>query len=238
MIQNIRSVIFNLFYACWSIFCLAAFIPSFITWKTTYLAGRLWAKGVVFGMRVIVGTKYRFEGLENIPEGGCIIACRHQSAWETIIIFILTENSGVVYKKELARIPLFGWYNVLLKNIRVDREGGIKSLQKTVKLVKERTEEGRRVVLYPEGTRTSYGTRTELKPSIYLMYKEGIDIVPAALNSGVFWPKDSYKRRSGTIVLKILPPIEKGLSKKDFMKRLQDNIYDESEKLEKEATCM
>ena len=236
MLGKIRSLAFNVFYTIWSIFCLVVFLPSFVSFKTTYAAGRIWALGVAWGMRVIVGTKYRFEGLENLPQGGCVIASRHQSAWETIMIFVLTKNSGVVYKKELARIPLFGWYNILLRNIKVDRQGGIKSLQHTVELVRKRAvEEGRRVVLFPEGTRTPPGVRPGVKPAVYLMYKEGVDIYPAAVNSGLFWPKDSFDRKKGEIVWKILPKIESGLGKKEFNKRLEEAIYNESEKLEKQS---
>lgn len=161
---------------------------------------------------------------------GFVIASKHQSAWETIIAFAFLPKVSFVYKKELGYIPIYGWYNKAYKNICADRKGGAKALKSIVEQTKNRVEHGHQVIIFPQGTRTAFGRVVPYKSSVYAMYKEALDIYPAALNSGNFWPKKGVKK-SGTIVWKFLPPIEQGLDKKQFMQRLEEVIESESNKL-------
>jgi 1-acyl-sn-glycerol-3-phosphate acyltransferase len=164
------------------------------------------------------------------PTKGFVIASKHQSAWETFIAFAFLPKVSFVYKKELGYIPIYGWYNKAYKNICADRKGGAKALKSIIEQTKDRVEKGHQVIIFPQGTRTAFGQVTPYKSSVYAMYKAGIDIYPAALNSGNCWPKKGIKK-SGTIVWKFLPKIEQGLDKKEFMQRLEEVIESESNKL-------
>ncbi len=192
----------------------------------------LWCASILWLFKKIIGCDYRIEGFDNLPkEGGYVIASKHQSAWETIAPFTFLSKATFVYKKELGSIPFYGWYNKAVHNIKVDRKAGGAALKKVVLQATERVQEGYKVIIFPQGTRVRFDQpEVEYKPAIYAMYKAGLPIYPAALNSGNFWPKDGAKK-SGTIVMKFMPRISPGLSREDFMARLKACIEIESNAL-------
>ena len=154
---------------------------------------------------------------------GCLFASKHQSMFETIYYNHLFYNPSYILKKELLSIPLFGTYLKKLGMIAIDRTQGIQSLR----YVNEKTAEyinNRPVVIFPEGTRTSYKESPELKPGIYSMYKSlNKPVIPIALDSGFCWPKNN-KINQGTITIEFREPIQPGLSKQDFLKKLHSEI--------------
>ena len=154
---------------------------------------------------------------------GCLFASKHQSMFETIYFNQLFYNPAYILKKELLSIPLFGTYLKKLGMIAIDRNQGIKSLR----LVNEQTAEyveKRPVIIFPEGTRTSYKEQPDLKPGIFSMYKSlNKPVVPISLNSGYCWPKND-KIRSGEILIEFKEPIQPGLSKKEFLDQLKSAI--------------
>tara|TARA_B100000965_G_scaffold396723_1_gene412073 strand:- start:881 stop:1552 length:672 start_codon:yes stop_codon:yes gene_type:complete len=154
---------------------------------------------------------------------GCLFASKHQSMFETIYYNNLFYNPAYILKKELLSIPLFGTYLKKLGMIAIDRSQGIKSLR----LVNEQTanySEFRPVVIFPEGTRTTFKVEPELKSGIYSMYKSlNKPVVPIALNSGNCWPKNNMIK-SGTITIEFREPIQIGLSKQEFLNRLKKEI--------------
>ena len=154
---------------------------------------------------------------------GCLFASKHQSMFETIYFNQLFYNPAYILKKELLSIPLFGTYLKKLGMIAIDRSQGIKSLR----LVNEQTAEyveKRPVIIFPEGTRTSYKEQPDLKPGIFSMYKSlNKPVVPISLNSGYCWPKND-KVRSGEILIEFKEPIQPGLSKKEFLDQLKSAI--------------
>jgi 1-acyl-sn-glycerol-3-phosphate acyltransferase len=171
----------------------------------------------VFGIKINVINSH----LAN--HKGCLFASKHQSMFETIYYNHLFYNPSYILKKELLSIPLFGTYLKKLGMIAIDRAQGIQSLR----YVNEKTAEyinNRPVVIFPEGTRTTYKESPELKPGIYSMYKSlGKPVIPIALNSGFCWPKDN-KINQGTITIDFREPIQPGLSKQDFLKKLHSEI--------------
>lgn len=167
---------------------------------------------------------------------GFVIASKHQSAWETIVAFTFLPKVCFVYKKELSYIPIYGWYNIAYRNIKVSRGAGVRAVKSVVEGVKKRVAACHQVVIFPQGTRTPFGVENPYKSSIYAMYAEGIPVYPAALNSGNHWPKHGAKR-GGTIVWKFLPKIEPGLSKADFMARLEAAIEIESNRLDENSAA-
>lgn len=243
------AYLFTPFFYIWTCLTLVLFSPSFVSFNLTMKASIIWAKGVVWGLRVFGGVESKVIGLEtlekirvqrsafsktnNQPQRGFVVACKHQSAWETIVPYLYVPGTSYVYKKELGYIPFFGWYNVFLRNIAVDRKAGAKALKIVTEGVKRNVAAGRGVMIYPEGTRVPVGKKVKYKPAIYSIYKEGVKVIPAAVNSGYFWPKGKFLRKKGTIVFSYLEPMPDGLSKQEFMQLLETRIETECERLTK-----
>ena len=220
-----RSVLYNIFYVLWCAFCFVFFVPSLFSFKTAQAFSSFWAEGLTWGFVTIVGVKIEFEGRENFEgDEGCVLASKHQSAFETFY-FLTLKDAAFVYKKELGYIPFFGLYHKALRNIAVDRKAGAKALKMVLKGVKERVSEGRKVVIFPEGTRVLPEAREEYKPAIYAIYKEeDTKIVPIALNSGELWQKNSFLKESGVVKIKAFPAMKKSLGKKEFFEKLRESL--------------
>ena len=154
---------------------------------------------------------------------GCLFASKHQSMFETIYFNQLFYNPAYILKKELLSIPLFGTYLKKLGMIAIDRSQGIQSLRYVNDQTAEYVEY-RPVIIFPEGTRTSYKSKPDLKPGIFSMYKSlNKPVVPIALNSGLYWPKNN-KIKSGEILIEFKEPIKPGLSKQEFLDQLKNAI--------------
>jgi len=226
MIVFFRSLLFNIFFYFWTALVMVEFLPLiFFPPVVVINAGRLWARGIVFAAKIICGIKWQVKGAENIPEGAAVIASKHQSAWETIVFYILCSMPVYILKKELQYIPVFGWYIKAIRAIAVNRSGGAAALRKMVKQVQERRKEGRQIIVFPEGTRVSPGKKRKYQAGIAAIYAHtNMPVIPVALNSGKCWPKNSFMKYPGTITFEILRPIEPGMPKKEFMKQLEDKI--------------
>lgn len=229
----IRSAIFNIFFFTWTFLVAVFFSPLLLTPpRIVIIAGRVWARGIVIAARIICGIKWQVEGQKNIPDGASIIAAKHQSAWETAVLYLILDMPVYVLKKELTYIPLFGWYTRAIKTIAVDRSAGAKALKNLMKQAKDRIENRRQIIIFPEGTRTKPSERRKYQPGIAAVYSAcDVKVVPLALNSGICWPKNSFIKKPGTIIFKFLPAIEPGMKREEFMKLLEEKIESESEKL-------
>ena len=231
----VRSLVFNvLFYAnltCHMIAALPTFAlpyPFLRAFIRSYALTSLWL------LRVVCGTKVEWRGTDKIPKGACIVACKHQSLWETFSLYAVLDDPVYVLKRELMWVPLFGWYMWKAGLIPIDRSAGMAALARmTVRA--QRALAGRyprQLVIFPEGTRRSPGAEPSYKPGIVYLYDRiGLPCVPLALNSGLFWPRRSLRRLPGTIVAEVLQPIPPGLDKDTFFKRLQDTIEQASARL-------
>src|SRR5690606_19631033 len=148
----------------------------------------------------------------TLPEGGAIIAAKHQSMFETFALFPLLDRPAFIMKQELARLPLWGWYATRAGMIAIERERGATTLRTLAGRVKAAVGEGRHVVICPEGTRRPPGAPPDYKGGIAHLYRiTGAPVVPVALNSGLFWPRRQFLRHPGTIVIEFLPAIPPGL---------------------------
>ncbi len=183
-------------------------------------------------LKLLCGINYRVVGLENIPKEPCIIACQHQSMWETIVMHLIVNRPVYVYKKELEKIPFYGWFLKVMSGIAIDRRGGASALKDLIKQTKKYLAVGQSVIIFPQGTRVPVGasvTTYPYQPGIAAMYSScKVKVVPAALNSGKFWQKNKILKKSGTIILEFLPPINPGLSKGEFMVELERVIEERS----------
>ncbi|NBX04358.1 MAG: 1-acyl-sn-glycerol-3-phosphate acyltransferase, partial [Alphaproteobacteria bacterium] len=190
----IRSAIFNICFFCWSMGSAVLFSPLFIfSSNATLLVGRPWANGVLFLARIICGITYEIRGREHMTDEPVIYASKHQSAWDTVIFLTLFKHCpAYILKRELLRIPLWGWYLWRMKMVAIDRSGKASSMKQMIKDSKEALAAHRPIVIFPEGTRTAINGKGEYHPGVLALYSFlKVPVVPVALNSGAFWGKDA-----------------------------------------------
>jgi 1-acyl-sn-glycerol-3-phosphate acyltransferase len=204
------------------------------SWAMWALA--LHARTELWLLKTIVGTELEVRGKEKLPKGACLVASKHQSAWETFALIPLFRDPAYLMKRELFWIPFHGWFSYKFKMIPVDRDKGPAALRRMLAEAKTRAAAGREIIIFPEGTRRAPGALPDYKTGVFLLYEAlGIPCVPVALNSGLFWPRRSLKRYPGTVIVEFLDPIPPGLSKREFLPRLQATIETASNRLIAEA---
>jgi 1-acyl-sn-glycerol-3-phosphate acyltransferase len=219
-------MLFNgLFYLNLFAYFIAA-IPTLIMPRTALLKlVRLWAATNLWLLRFTCGIKVEFRGLTKIPSGPLLVASKHQSMWETFALLPLFTDPAFILKRELLWIPFFGWYAWKVGMIPVDRGKRSLALAKLAVDVREELARNRQIVIFPEGTRRAPGAEPSYKYGIVHLYaEEGVPCLPIALNSGLFWPRRSFRRYPGTILVEVLDPIPPGLDKREFSERLQQTI--------------
>jgi 1-acyl-sn-glycerol-3-phosphate acyltransferase len=224
----LRSLMFNVFFFLW-LTVLLLFAWMFLPFPRMVMQRmlRVWSQITLWGIRIFGGIHARFEGLENIPEGPVLIVSKHQSIWDTFIMYVLLDDPQYVLKHELMKIPLWGLYAKKSEHIAIDRTAGAKALRDMVTHCADRLAKGRQVIIFPEGTRTAPGVTLRYHPGVAAIYQQlppGACVVPAALNSGSFWGRRKYYIRPGTITLKFLEPIPAGLPRKEFMALVEERI--------------
>lgn len=232
-LQMVRSTIFNIAFYGWTIFLLFCFIPLILMPPQPMREGvRLWGVGTRFLLRVLLNIHIEERGRENIPPEPCIIACKHQSAWETSFACLIRPSVAVVLKAELGRLPLFGYYTRKTGMISVDRAKGASAMRKMLRMARAALAEGRSIFIFPEGTRTAVDSQQPYKTGVALLYQDlNAPILPVALNSGLVWPRNSYKKYPGTIIVEYLPPIPPGRDAKQVLVDLQTMIDGASDRL-------
>jgi 1-acyl-sn-glycerol-3-phosphate acyltransferase len=221
----VRSALFNLAFYLWTMLISVVGLPLLISQRATIWISGLWATVSLLLLRLIVGLSYEVRGLNNLPTGAVIVALKHQSAWDTIALWVLLEKPAIVLKRSLAQIPVFGLYMRSGKAIIIDREAGAKALRPKVAAARSAVAGGRPIAIFPEGTRTPVGARSSYQPGVAALYKQlGLPLVPVALNSGLFWSRRSFLKRPGRIVVQFLPAIEPGLERRHVMSELERRI--------------
>jgi 1-acyl-sn-glycerol-3-phosphate acyltransferase len=229
----LRSLLYNvLFYVllvCW----LIVAIPTYAMprWAIMSIA-RYWARSSIWLLGVICNIKVEYRGLEKIPKGPLIVASKHQSMWETFALLQFFEQPLFILKRELTWIPFFGWYLIKSNMIGIDRSAGGRSLLQMARRAGEAVRRGRQLIIFPEGTRTAPGAAPQYKTGIAQIYVDcGVACVPVALNSGLFWPRRTFMRYPGTLVVEFLDPLPPGLSRREFIARISTVIEDATARL-------
>lgn len=223
----LRAGLFNLGFFVWTAAVCLTLWPAIPMGRAAMQrCADLWARGVFALLAGTVGLRHRVEGLENLPQGPAILASKHQSAWDTIVYYrILDADPVYVLKRELTWIPILGWYLRRVGMVPVDRKGGAAALRRMTAAARAVLAQGRRIVIFPEGTRTAPGTRRPYHPGIAALYTASdVPVVPVALDSGDYWPRRSFLKRPGIITLRILPPIPSGLDRRAFVAELERRI--------------
>lgn len=226
MILAFRSLLFNLAFLFWTVSWGTLCLPMLLL-PPPYVAkvARVWVKVMFVLLRWIVGLGMEVKGRENLPAGSFILASKHQSAWETMAFFAIFHHPAVVLKRELLRIPFFGWHLGRSGQIPIDRGGRLQTLKKMTDAAQAICEQGRPVVVFPEGTRVRPDETRRYHPGVYAIYEAcGVPAVPVALNSGCFWGKGAFLKYPGTVTIAFEPPIAPGLAREAFMDQLKERI--------------
>jgi 1-acyl-sn-glycerol-3-phosphate acyltransferase len=222
----VRSVVFNVVFYLNLFAHLMAAIPTLVMPRRAILAvATFWGRTNLVLLRVICGIKVDYRGLEKIPLGPLLVASKHQSLWETFALLPLFHDPAFILKRELLWIPFFGWYAWKAGMIPVNRGKRAQALAEMTVRGREELGRNRQIVIFPEGTRRAPGADPSYKYGIVHLYAEtGVSCLPIALNSGLFWPRRSFRRYPGTVVVEVLDPIAPGLDKPAFAERLQQTI--------------
>lgn len=232
VIQAIRTALFYvIFIGQTAVVAIILGIIALISGRTkvSWSMAVYWCASNLAFLRWIAGVKTKVSGMENIPPGGCIIAAKHQSDWDVFAIFPHTGRPAYIVKAELMRIPFFGWAARSLDCIEVDRKKGAEAIPLMMKQAHAAIGRGCRIVIFPEGTRKAPLAPADYRQGIVRLYSElNVPVVPVALNSGLFWGRNSLVIWPGTAEAKFLPPIEAGLSPDQFSARLKKAIEDAS----------
>lgn len=169
-----------------------------------------WCRGVLATLRLAWGVTYRVEGAQHLPQRPAVLMANHESAWETIALrAAIPRPMNWVLKEELLRIPLYGWALRALEEISIDRNAGRDALRKVEADGVDRLGKGRWVVIFPEGTRSAPGEVTRFgQGGARLAAAAGAPVVPVAHNAGYYWPNEGWRKRPGTITVRIGAPID------------------------------
>ncbi len=192
----------------------------------------------VWLLKVICGTNLDVRGRENLPNSACLVVAKHQSAWDTFALVPLLRDPAIVLKDELKWIPLYGWFCIKFGHILVKRDKAASALKAMIRDARRRAANGREIVIFPEGTRTVPGAEPDYKTGYVALYEGlGLPAVPVALNSGLYWPRRSFRRYPGTIIVEFLEPLPPGLARAEFRAQLESAIETASTRLIAEAAA-
>jgi 1-acyl-sn-glycerol-3-phosphate acyltransferase len=177
-------------------------------------------------------------GIDKLPKGACLVVSKHQSAWDTFALVPLFRDPAIVLKDELKWIPFYGWFCVKFEHILVKRDKAALALKRMIADARQRAEQGREIVIFPEGTRRPPGAPPDYKPGYVALY-EGLELpcVPLALNSGLYWPRRSILRFPGTIIVEFLDPLPAGMPRKEFRRVIEAQLEEASARLIAEAAA-
>ena len=209
--QALRTLVFYVLLALsamiWCLLCLP--VAPFLPLRARYvLIARTWCRFAVGLTRVVLGIRYEVEGLDNIPAQPCVVLAKHQSTWETFYLTGLFAPLALVLKRELLRIPFFGWAMALIKPIAIDRGNPKQALKQVASIGQERLQQGFWLLVFPEGTRVPAGEMGKFSRSgASLAVTANLPVLPIAHNAGECWPRDGWAKHPGTIRVVIGAPL-------------------------------
>jgi 1-acyl-sn-glycerol-3-phosphate acyltransferase len=229
----LRSLLFNILFYPVFVFWAVIALPTLMMPRAALMkVASWWARSNILLMRVICNIKVEFRGVEKIPKGPLVVAAKHQSMWETISLLRFFDAPFFVLKHELTWIPLFGLFVVKANMIAIDRGAGARALRAIMRRAEEEVRHGRQFVIFPEGTRRPVGAPPHYKSGVSMIYADcAVPCLPVALNSGLFWPRRTFMRYPGTLVVEFLDPLPPGLPRGEFMARIETVIEEATGRL-------
>jgi len=232
--QFIKSLIFNFFLYSGIILVFILATPTLLLpSKFTLYCGKFLAHYIILILRLVLNTKVVFHGVENLRKvEKFFIASAHQSMFETFVLQAPLDFPVFILKKELLKIPLFGWYLKKIGSIEIIRETTTKENLNFLDKIRYAVQKhSRPLLIFPQGTRVKFEDRSPFKKGVGRIYDSlKLPCIPVALNSGKIWPKSSFIKYPGNIHISFLEPIKPGLEKSVFLKILEEKIYSETEK--------
>jgi 1-acyl-sn-glycerol-3-phosphate acyltransferase len=230
-----RSLIFNIFLYVGIIFIFLLALPTLLLPpKFTLLFGKFLGHYVIFIVRFLLNVKVKIKGIDNIPKGEkFFVASAHQSMFETFALQAVLDFPVFILKKELLKIPLFGLYLRKIRSIEIVRDTTTKDnlnfFDKVAAVIKT---ESRPLLIFPQGTRVKANETVPFKKGVGRIYEAlNISCLPIALNSGNVWPKKGFLKYPGKITISLMEPIKPGLNRDEFVKSIENKIYDEIKKI-------
>ena len=231
----IRNFLFSLFFFLGIILISIIFIPAFFfPQKIVLIGGKVMGHWSGLCLRIFLSTKIIIQGKENIVKNSkFFIASSHQSMFETFCLQTIFNSPVFILKKELLTIPIFGWYLKKIGSISIKRNKITKDnlgfFDEILKLINT---SDRPLIIFPQGTRLLPEDRSPFKKGVSRIYEElKIPCQPVAINSGYTWPKKGHKKTNSNLIISILKPIDAGLDKENFLKKLESTIYSELDNL-------
>lgn len=237
----IRSILFNFLFYIGSLALSLLLIWSLLLprrWLVKFIS-TLYGRFVHLTTRSVMGLRLEVRGAEHIPSSGAfILAAKHQSAYETLVLPFMKElrYPVIVLKKELTYLPIWGWYPLRMGQIAIDRGNAAQAIQSIVRGCKKAKERNRPMIIFPQGTRVAVKDKKPYKPGLAKIYRDlDLPILPMALNTGVFWGRNSFFKKPGTIVFEFLPVIPPGQPPLKMMKQLEETIEAASDRLAQQS---
>ncbi len=231
MLSFIRSLLFLLILLVvtppFTLFFILVSLP--LPLRRRHRLAMPWVRFAIWLVKHVLGIPYRLIGAENIPPRPAVVFAKHQSAWETLILQEVFKDAVFVWKKEIRRLPFFGWALAMTPMIEIDRSAGKEALKHLIDQGRDRLDNGYTVIIFPEGTRALPGHKNRYKGGgAFLATATGAPVVPVALNSGEFWGRNALFKKSGTATVSIGPAIDPtGLSASEILVRAETWIETE-----------
>ena len=231
MMPLLRSALFNLGAAILTFGVGFGLLPLLVSRRSARSAIRFWAGLLLRWLGLTVGLTARLTGAENLPAGAAILAAKHQSAFDTVFWLTLDPLPAYVLKRELLWIPIYGWFAARAGMIPVDRKGGGPALRRMLRAAQQAVAEGRKIVIFPEGTRTAPGEARPWQPGVAALAGLGVPLVPVATDSGAFWGRRSFVKRPGELTVAVLPAEPPGQPRAAMLRHAQAAVEAESRRL-------
>ena len=234
----IRSLFFNII--CYFTLAFGCLLTSIIGIFNRKIIIEMWNYGFIpfllVMLKYIAGIEIEIRGKQFIKQEGVLYAAKHESALETYFLSAYIKKLVFVLKKELTYVPLFGWAQYFYGMIPVDRSAGGAAMKNLLKQAKDRIAKGRPIIIFPEGTRVKPGTISGYKPGLlFIAQNLKVPVVPVALNTGLFWQKNSFLRHKGKVIIEFMEPMPEIADKKEFMSLLQERIENKCRELNEET---
>ncbi len=220
----LKSLLFNsLFYVGTAVLVIVMGPVLLLPSRFARMIARFWG-WLTYRLLFIVGITQTISGSRQLDQQ-VIYAVKHQSAWETVILSWILASPAFVLKQELLRLPIIGWFFIKTGCIPVDRSAGMKALRDMRLAALQLANDGRSMLIFPQGTRVSPGDDKPYEIGVFALYEAtGLPVVPVALNSGHVWPRNSWLKYPGHVSIEFLDPIQPGLDRKNFMVKIKESI--------------
>jgi 1-acyl-sn-glycerol-3-phosphate acyltransferase len=220
-----RSTLFFVYFIAVSALIFIGALPTLLLPRAAVIAAsRFWSRCMFWGAKTFAGQEFEVRGLP--PTTAVLVASKHMSVWDTMALYLMLYAPAAVLKRELLRIPFYGWYINKAGIIAIDRDGKASALRKMAADARAAFAAGHSVLIFPEGHRQEPGAPPDYKPGVAGLYGQlDVPCVPVALNSGLFWSGPlGFIKKPGHIVLEFLEPIPPGLKRQEFMATLESRI--------------